>query len=70
MKNFNLVCEMCIKDYMVLYCCFDCLDFICEDCVKLYLKFKLFKLYFVVEIEWFLIEEIKNFGLFYVLNYC
>lgn len=64
------MCEMCINDYVVLYCCFDCLVFICEDCVRLYLSLKIFKLYFFMEINCFLIGKIKNFGLFYVLRYC
>lgn len=70
MGDLSFVCEMCIKDYMVLYCCFECLIFICEDCVKVYLSLKRLKLYFVVEIKVILSGNIKNFGLLYVLKYC
>lgn len=70
MKNSNLVCEMCTKDHMASHRCFDCSDFICEDCVKLHSKLKPFKSHSVVEIEWLLTEEIKNLGLSYASNHC
>lgn len=53
--KISLVCEMCIYNKLVFYCCFECFFFICIDCVKLYFILKVFGFYLIVEIDRFLI---------------